>query len=212
MRTSLVATAMAVMAASGVTNAADCDYRKNEIDLFTKEKLVTTDSVDMTSWISASFNQIIGNRHEMTVRAIGVGEQNSISVGVKLSDTTQYAPNEEDLYHALFIAKDSSLAITMADQSIVRLPAMKDVRGTTRAIYDAGTYVVSTKFNLSYRLDAEAADALAGQDVIYIRIAAVGGRYEFVSDAGSIDFNVNKTGNGALSKVVSCLRQAQEAT
>jgi len=212
MRPLLVATAISMIAAGSVANAADCDYRKNEIDLFTKEKLVTTDSVDMTSWISASFNQFIGNRHEMAVRAIGVGEQNFISVGVKLSDTTQYAPDEEDLYDALFIAKGSSLAITLADQSIVTLPAIQDVRGTTRAIYDAGVYVVSTKFNLSYRLDVEAADALAGQDAVHIRMAAQGGRYEFVSDAGSIDFNVNKTGSGALGKVVSCLRQAQEAT
>jgi hypothetical protein len=212
MRPLLVATSISMMAAGSVANAADCDYRKNEIDLFTKEKLVTTDSVDMTSWISASFKQIISNRHEMSVRAIGIGEQNSISVGVKLSDTTQHAPNEQDLYDALFIAKDSSLAITLADQSVVRLPAIWDVRGTTRAMYDAGIYVVSTKFNLSYRLDPEAADALAAQDAIYIRIAAEGGSYEFVSDAGSIEFKINKTGSGALSKVVSCLRQAQEAT
>lgn len=212
MRPLLVATAILMMAAGSVANAADCDYRKNEIDLFTKEKLVTTDSVDMTSRISALFGQIIGNRHEMTVRAIGVGEQNSISVGVKLSDTTQYAPDEEDLHDALFIAKGSILAITLADQSVVGLPAIQDVRGKTRAIYDADIYVVSTKFNLSYRLDAGAADALSGQDAIQVRIAAQGGRYEFVSDAGSIDFNLNKTGSGALGKVVSCLRQAQEAT
>jgi len=212
MRSLLVATTISMMAAGAVANAADCGYRKNEIDIFTKEKLVTTESVDIRSWISASFNRFVGDRHEMTVRAIGVGEQNSISVGVKLSDTTQYAPDEEDLYNALFIAKGSSLAITLADRSIVRLPALQDVRGQTRVMYDTGIYVISTKFNLSYHLDPEAADALAAQDAIYIRIAAQGGRYEFVSDAGSIEFKINETGSGALTTVVSCLRQAQEAT
>ena len=73
MRPLLVATSISMMAAGSVPNAAECDYRNNEIDLFTKEKLVTRDSVDMTSWISASFKQIIGNRHEMSVRAIGIG-------------------------------------------------------------------------------------------------------------------------------------------
>jgi len=92
------------------------------------------------------------------------------------------------------------------------LPALQDVRGQTRVMYDTGIYVISTKFNLSYHLDPEAADALAAQDAIYNRIAAQGGRYEFVSDAGSIEFKINETGSGALTTVVSCLRQAQEAT
>jgi hypothetical protein len=190
-------------------NAAGCKYKQNETDLFTKEKLIRTDWFDMTSWISGSFNAAIGNRHEISVAASGEGRHNFVLVRIKLSDTTQYRPDEADMYHALFVPQGAPLFITLADESEVELHAVKDVRGTTRVKYDHGTYVVSTNFINQYRLGTDAADALTGQDVIYIRLAAHSGRYGFVSDAGTIDFKVNKKGNAAFKQTISCLKQAR---
>ena len=204
----LIATAISMLAITSVADADGCKYKQNEIDLFTKEKLVRTDWFDMTSWISGSFNAAIGNRHEISIAAAGEGRQNFVLVNIKLSDTTRYAPDEADMYHALFVPQGAPLFITLADESEVELHAVKEVRGMTRVKYDQGTFVVSTKFSNQYRLGTDAADALTSQDVIYIRLAAHSGRYEFVSDAGTIDFKVNKKGNGALKQTISCLKQA----
>jgi len=204
----LVTAAISLLLAGPTTNAAGCKYKQNETDLFTKEKLVRTDWFDMTSWISGSFNAAIGNRHEISIAASGEGRHNFVLVNIKLSDTTRYAPDEADMYHALFVPQGAPLFITLADESEIELHAVKEVRGTTRAKYDKGTFVISTKFTNQYRLGTDAADALTSQDVIYIRLAASSGRYEFVSDAGTIDFKVNKKGNGAFKQTISCLQKA----
>ena len=204
----LIATAISMLTIGLTANAAGCKYKQNEIDLFTKEKLVRTDWFDMTSWISGSFNAAIGNRHEISIAAAGEGPQNFVLVNIKLSDTTQYAPDEADMYHALFVPQGAPLIITLADESEVELHAVKEVRGTTRAKYDQGTFVISTSFSSQYRLGADAEDALTNQDVIYVRLAAHSRRYEFVSDAGTIDFKVNKKGHGAFKQTISCLQQA----
>jgi hypothetical protein len=204
----LVTIAISLLTIASVADAAGCKYKQNEIDLFTKEKLVRTDWFDMTSWISGAFNKTIGNRHELSVAAAGEGPQNFVLVNIKLSDTTRYAPDEEDMYHALLIPKGATLSITLADESVIELHAIKEVRGATRAKYDQGTFVISTKFTNQYRLGADAADALTSQDAIYIRLAASSRRYEFVSDAGTIDFKVNKKGNGAFKQTISCLQKA----
>ena len=204
----LAVIAVSMLATGSTANAAGCKYKQNETDLFTKQKMVRTDWVDMTSWISGSFNQAIGNRHEISIAATGEGDQNFIAVNIKLSDTTRYAPDEADMYHALLVPRGAALLITLADESEIELYALKEVRGTTRVKYDQGTFVVSTKFTNQYRLSAEAAAALTAQDVIYIRVAANSPRYEFVSDSGTIDFKVNKKGTGAFRTAVSCLQQA----
>jgi len=204
----LITAAISLLSTGPTVNAAGCKYKQNETDLFTKEKLVRTDWFDMTSWISGSFNAAIGNRHEISIAASGEGRHNFVLVNIKLSDTTQYPPDEEDMYHALLVPKGAALSITLADESKIELHAVKEVRGTTRAKYDQGTFVISTKFSSQYRLGADAAEALTSQDVIYIRIAANSRRYEFVSNQGTIDFKVNKKGNGAFKQTISCLQQA----
>jgi len=204
----LVTIAISLLAITSVADAAGCKYKQNETDLFTKEKLVRTDWFDMTSWISGSFNAAIGNRHEISIAASGEGRHNFVLVNIKLSDTTQYRPDEVDMYHALLVPKGAPLIVTLADESDIELHAVKEVRGTTRAKYDQGTFVISTKFSSQYRLGADAAEALTSQDVIYIRVGANSGRYDFVSDTGTIDFKVNKKGNGAFKQTIACLQKA----
>ena len=204
----LITAAISLLSAGPTVNAAGCKYKQNETDLFTKEKLVRTDWFDMTSWISGSFNAAIGNRHEISIAASGEGRHNFVLVNIKLSDTTQYPPDEEDMYHALLVPKGAALSITLADESEIELRAVKEVRGTTRAKYDQGTFVISTKFSSQYRLGVDAAEALTSQDVIYIRIGANSRRYDFVSNQGTIDFKVNKKGNGAFKQTISCLQKA----
>jgi len=204
---------ISLLTAGAGANAASCKYKQNKADDFTGERLVKVDWVDMTGWASSTFNRTIGGRKDIEVAAESAGGRSLLKFRLKLSDAVQKPPRESDLYSALYVPTGSSLEITMADESKIELMVDEAVRGTNRAKYDQGSYVISAKFTVRYPLDAELAERLANEDVVYLRLAAQSHKYDFVTDKGSIEFNINKKGQQAFRKVVGCLQQAQhEAT
>ena len=199
---------ISLLTAGAGANAASCKYKQNGADDFTGERLVKVDWVDMTGWASSTFNRTIGGRKDIEVAAESAGGRNLLKFRLKLSDAVQKPPRESDLYSALYVPTGSSLEITMADESKIELMVDEAVRGTNRAKYDQGSYVISAKFTVRYPLDAELAERLANEDVVYLRLAARSHKYDFVSAQGSIEFNINNKGQQAFSNVVGCLNQA----
>jgi hypothetical protein len=189
-------------------NAASCKYKQNEADDFTGERLVKVDWVDMTGWASSTFKRTIGGRKDIEVAAESAGGHSLLKFRLKVSDAVQKPPKEHDLYNALYVPTGSSLEITMADESKIELMVDEEVRGTNRAKYDQGSYVITSKFTVRYPLDAELAERLVNEDVVYLRLAARSHKYDFVSGQGSIEFNINDKGQQAFKKVVGCLNQA----
>ena len=209
-----IAIAVAMLAAGAEAGAPTCKFRQNKTDDFTGEQLVKTDWFDMTTWASGTFNRTIGNRKDLEISAAIEGPHTFLKFRIKLSDAVKNPPRESDLYNALYVPQGSGLEITLADESIVESSTHSEVRGTTRAKYDDGTFVVSSKFTVHYPLDDAMLDRLVDEDVVYIRLAARGHRYDFVTDQGTIEFNINKKGQEAIKKVIDCLQQSQhkEAT
>jgi len=200
--------AFTVLAADADAGTASCKYKQNEADDFTGERLVKVDWVDMTGWASSTFNRTIGGRKDIEVAAESAGGHSLLKFRLKVSDAVQNPPREQDLYSALYVPTGSSLEITMADESIIELMVDEAVRGKSRAKYDQGSYVITSKFTVRYSLDAELAERLVNEDVVYLRLAAQSHKYDFVTDKGSIEFNINKKAQQALTKVVGCLNQA----
>lgn len=199
---------ISMLTSSAGANAASCKYKQNEADDFTGERLVKVDWVDMTGWASSTFKRTIGGRKDIEVAAESAGGHNLLKFRLKVSDAVQNPPREQDLYSALYVPAGSSLEITMADESIIELIVDEEVRGTNRAKYDQGSYVITSKFTVRYPLDAELAERLANEDVVYLRLAARSHKYDFVSEQGLIEFNINNKGQQAFSNVVGCLNQA----
>jgi hypothetical protein len=200
--------AFTVLAADADAGTASCKYKQNEADDFTGERLVKVDWVDMTGWASSTFKRTIGGRKDIEVAAESAGGRSLLKFRLKVSDAVQKPPRENDLYNALYVPHGSSLEITMADESIIELMVDEDVRGKSRAKWDDGWYVVTSKFTVRYPLDAELAERLVDEDVVYLRLAAQSHKYDFVSDQGSIEFNINNKAQQAFRKVVGCLQQA----
>ena len=96
----------------------------------------------------------------------------------------------------------------MADESIIELVVDEEVRGTSRAKYDDGWWVVTSKFTVRYPVGDALAERLAHEDVVYLRVAARSHNYDFVTEQGTIEFNINKKAQQAFRNVFGCLQQA----
>jgi hypothetical protein len=188
---------ISMLTAGADASAASCKFKQNEVDDFTGERLVKVDWVDMTGWASSTFNRTIGGRKDIEVAAESAGGRSLLRFRLKLSDAVQKPPKEHDLYNALYVPTGSALEITMADESKIELMVDEEVRGTNRAKYDQGSYVITSKFTVRYPLDAELAERLVNEDVVYLRLAARSHKYDFVSEQGTIEFNINDKGQQA---------------
>jgi len=200
--------AFSLFATNAHAGTASCKYKQNKADDFTGERLVKVDWVNMTGWASSTFKRTIGGRKDIEVAAETVGGRNLLKFRLKLSDAVKDSPRESDLHSALYVPTGSPLEFTMADESMIQLIVDEDVRGKSRAKYDDGWFVVTSKFTVRYPLDAELAERLVNEDAVYLRLSARSHRYDFVSDKGTIEFNINEKAQQAMTKVIGCLLQA----
>jgi len=202
--------AFSLFATNAHAGSDSCKYKKNKLDDFTGERLVKVDWVDMTGWASSTFNRTIGGRKDIEVAAESTGGRSLLKFRLKVSDAVKNQPRESDLHSALYVPAGSPLEFTMADESIIQLIVDEDVRGKSRAKYDDGWFVVTSKFTVRYPLDAELAERVLNEDSVYLRLGARSHKYDFVTDKGTIEFNINNKAQQALKKVVGCLNQAQQ--
>ena len=197
-----------MLAASPAADAASCKFKQNEIDDFTQQRLLKIDWVDMTGWMSSTFKRTIGDRKDIEIAAESAGGRSLLKFRLRLSNAVRKQPYEHDLYNALYVPAGSNLEIVMADESIIELMVDEEVRGTSRAKYDDGWWVVTSKFTVRYPVGDALAERLAHEDVVYLRVAARSHNYDFVTEQGTIEFNINKKAQQAFRNVFGCLQQA----
>ena len=204
----IVTTIVAFLALSSAADAASCKYKVNEVDLFTKEKLVATEWYSMTSAMSSAFKILVNNRTSVSVAAMGEGESNFIAIKLKLNDGAGQNPSNEDLRNALLVEEGSPLTITLADGSELVLNARKTVRGTTRHGDSGGASVVESNIVVYYPIEANDINALLDQDVSLVSVTATAGRYSFTDSNGHINFEMGRKGRDRFSEALACLDKA----
>lgn len=201
----LITTTVTLLFAALSANAAGCEFTKYETDVFTKQKMVTTDWESLQSGASSAFGQLIGALSEVSVAGVREGEQQFLSLKIKLSDATHKRPSDQDLQYAIAISKDARLWIQLADKTSVELQAERSVRGKTKSKYDDGWYVVKSTLIVRYPLNAETSTLLTQQIATDLRLAAQNGRFEFVGNSGHIDFGIHKKSVTDIQSVIGCL-------
>ena len=70
-------------------NAASCEYKQNEVDDFTGERLVKSDWEKMTGWASSQFKRTVGARKDIEVGADWNGSQFLLKFRLKMSDAVK---------------------------------------------------------------------------------------------------------------------------
>ena len=195
------------LVAGPVANAASCKYEVNEIDLFTKQHLVTTEWYSMTSSISTLMKKRfeLDDQSKIHVAAARDGDQKSVALKIEVSDDTGIPPSNEELRDALFVAQGSPLAITLADKSVIVLHASKSVRGTT---HPSSSGFVKSNIVVLYPLEASEVDALLNQNVSHVSVAATSGRFAYVDSKGRINFEMNRKGRDRFIEALTCLSKA----
>jgi len=203
-----IATIIAFLVISSAADAASCKYKVNETDLFTKQKLVTTEWYSMTSAMSSAFKILVSDRTSVSVAALSEGEQNFIAVKLKLNDGAYNKPSNEDMRDALLVEEGSPLIIILADESQIVLDARKTVRGTTRYGHSGGNPVVESNIVVHYPIEDDDIDALLEQDAGFVIVSATAGRFAFLDSNSQINFKMNRKGRDRFTEALTCLSKA----
>ncbi len=193
----LAAAAFTMLSLIPTAKASECNYDKNEIDLFTKERLVTTEWAGFASYYNLGPEAIFAS-----VSAIKEGTQNYLALRVQITVTLGYDLDDDDLRAFLLFPEAANLLVLMADGSTVNLHAQKEITATTRstAVHSkryAGApykirYAVKSNAIVRYALDADTSAALRDQESTHVRMSTTDKDYEF-------------SVHGHIRRAISCL-------
>lgn len=193
----LSATAVTLLSANPIANASDCKYEKNEVDLFTKERLVTTEWAGFASYYNQGNEAIFAS-----VSAITEGNQDYLALRIQVTVTLGYDLDDDDLREFLLFPEGANLLVLMADGSTVNLHAQKEVTATTRSTavhsrsYQGAPYKIRFAVNsnaiVRYALDADTSAALSEQESTHVKLSTRDKEY---------DFSVH----GHIRRAISCL-------
>jgi len=178
------AAVFSMLSSISIANSSECKYDKNEIDLFTKEQLVTTEWAGFASYFNLGPEAIFAS-----VSAIKEGTQDYLALRVQITVTLGYDFDDDDLRAFLLFPEGANLLVLMADGSTVNLHAQKEITATTRskAVHSkryAGApykirYAVKSNATVRYPLDADSSAALRDQESTHVRMSTTDKDYEF---------------------------------
>ena len=171
--------AIVLLGLSTGVNAAKCKYAQDEVDPFTGVKTLQTKWDQLTSTWMADMREIDG-----WISVLAVGDQVTLWVKLDYSIKTPKEPAFGSLRDAIAIQKGAPLLILMADDSIIELPAINEVRKDAYSVPpweqsgDTDKFVVRAVASIEYALSAEAIAALKAQHATDIRITAANRNYD----------------------------------
>lgn len=192
---------------SAAVDAASCKYEQNEIDSFTKEKIVTTKWISMSNVLGRAFKKMADQQKKIAVAATRDGDENFITFKINMSRSTPYRPSQSKLRNALWIPRESRLTVTMSDESMTDIFTVKDARGDTHSSYDDSSYLIATGIIVQFQLDDDEFSELTEQGISHLEFEANSGGAGFSND-GSLTFKVGRKGRDALQRALNCVDQA----
>ena len=195
----LAAITILMIAAPPAANAKDCKYKKNEIDDFTKEKLLTT------KW--HLFHTAIATIGFAEASGVTVGDKDYLAIRITKEETLSYELNDDELRSRFVVPEGAPLLILLADDSIVELAAHRLATGVAKSksanSRDAGgarevRYELELDAVIRYSLDDSAFEALSTQTATHVRLT---------TNSGDHDFEVHDKLTDEIQKAVLCLKQ-----
>lgn len=189
---------IAVLLLGQTANAAGCKYQQNETDKFTK--VVTR----WTKWNPLTSTWHFSSTHHIPyVSVYSVDGDAHLLLKIETFIQKKYPPDELYLDEYLVVSEGAPLFITMADETILELPALNNVRANTHTAEDRDSgpdavtmYRTTGTAIIKYPLDDATKDALAGQSINVIRVT---------TDNSNFDFDVNKKSVNDFATAVKCI-------
>jgi len=203
----LAVTVFSFLLTSSAVDAKSCKYKKNEIDSLTKQKLVTTKWISMSSLMGRAFKKMVDEQKKIAVAATRDRYGNYISFKIQMSRSAMHRPSQMDQRNALVIPRESRVTVTMLDESMTDIFTVEGARGNTRTSYDDESYLIETTIIVRFLLDDTEISDLTEQGIRHLDFEAKSGRGGF-SKGGSLTFKVGRKGRDALQRALNCVEQA----
>ena len=169
--------------------AAKCKFREDTNDMFSGVPTLRT------AW----------NKNGGIVSAVKESGQQWLEVKLSYSRISKFLPTQAELDTAIVVAKGANLEVTLKDGTLVELPAIETVQGSSSIgyPYDGGNndYVTHVHAKFRYALSASTVDALASQNASKIRIQGI---------SQFRDIRIPKKGFKQIKEAVNCLRQGDD--
>jgi hypothetical protein len=165
--------AIVILGISSTANAAKCKFAKDEVDPFTEVKTLQTKWDQLTSTWMADSREIDG-----WISVIAVDDYVALWLKLDYTVKPRSEPSDASLKNVIVIPEGAPLLILMPDDSIIELPAVREVRADAYAVapwdhpMDVNTWTVRAAANIKYAMPPEAIAALKAQDATDLRITA----------------------------------------
>ena len=163
--------------------AAKCKFRQDTNDFFSGALTLRT------AW-------------DRSVSAVEESGSQWLEVKVSFSTSSVFVPDQDTRDKAFAVPQGAMLEITLADGTLVELPAIEGVSGTTNLVYpyerDNVDYQTFVSAKVRYALSDSAIDALGGQNASQVRVHG---------ESQYRDIAVPKKGLVQIKDAVRCLRQ-----
>ncbi len=179
-------------------DAADCKYSKDKVDPFTKVHTRETKWKQVTSTWMANQREIDG-----FVAADSIGDKSRLWIKLDYTTRTKTDPSEYELEDTIVVLEGAPLYVLMADESVVKLLAEKEVRKNSYDIapneqqFETSEYRVRAVATIHYVLDAAAMEALSNQSATNLRITA---------DDRNFDIEFNKKSFDDIKDTILCIQ------
>ncbi len=168
--------------------AAKCKFREDMDDMFSGAPTLRT------AW----------NKNDGVISAVEEPGEQWLEVKVSYSRKSKFLPTQAELDTAMVVEKGANLEVTLKDGSVVELPALEMVKGSTGIgyPYQSGNNEYATFVNLTprYALSESAISALAAQNATRVRVHGQNQHQ---------DITIPKKGFKQIKEAVTCLRQGE---
>jgi hypothetical protein len=198
-----LALAAIVFVTQASANAADCKFEKNELDKFTKVKIVQTEWDRLTT--GPKFFSPFAVYTSIRVK----DDKTFLGIKLAMTEHDKYRPRAYQLNNRFTIAEGAELLLLMADGSIVELrtPTGMKINATyqdPKNMEYIEDFQIESAGALEYALDEATIAALAAQEVTHLRIAGLtryGNPYNTYFDVW-----VREKMMGSIRKAVNCAK------
>lgn len=181
-KTCLILIAIMLLAVLSPAQAAKCKYEINSVDKFTKVKTLKTKWASLDPW-----SIIIGSDSYLVAAISADLNAESRTLGLQLirQKSSSYRPRDYELRDVIVVPEGARLLVLMADDTIVELPALREVRANAGYAASNGQeteFEIKTIAEINFALDASDAEALMKQEAKRIRVEAEDRNYDVIID------------------------------
>ncbi len=191
--------AMLALLLSTSAFAGKCKFREDDSDMFSGSKTVRTKwNPIVTGWVGGG-EETTGS----SVSAISEGGKQYLGLRFDHHERFRSEPSQEDHDKLLAVPAGSTLHITMADGSMVELPASQDAEIESEISLLEPHPLVSNRFSITsavtlrYELVGDTADTLMAQSAASVRVTNV---------SGDIDIAIHRSSVDDIKKSIECIR------